>query len=139
MADSGKSKRILDIQQRLINGELLSKNKLAVEYGADPRSIQRDIDEIRAYYSDRASSGNNICEVAYDRKLKGFKLIEKDSNALTDAEIFAVMKILLCSRALSRSELRDIIGKLLDLNMLPSEKKMMKGLIDNELFNYVEP
>ena len=139
MADSGKSKRILDIQQRLINGELLNKSKLAIEYGADPRSIQRDIDEIRAYYSDRASSGNSICEVAYDRKLKGFKLVEKDSNALTDAEVFTVMKILLCSRVLSRSELRDIIGKLLDLNMLPSEQQKMKGLIDNELFNYVEP
>ena len=86
----------LDIQQRLIDGEVLNKNKLAMEYGADPRSIQRDIDEIRAYYSDRASSGNSICEVAYDRKLKGFRLVEKDSNALTDAEIFSLMKILLC-------------------------------------------
>ena len=139
MADSGKSKRILDIQQRLINGEVLNKNKLAMEYGADPRSIQRDIDEIRAYYSDRASSGNSICEVAYDRKLKGFRLVEKDSNALTDAEIFSLMKILLCSRSLSRVEVRSIIEKLLELNLLPSEKKVMKGLIDNELFNYVEP
>ena len=139
MADSGKSKRILDIQQRLIDGEVLNKSKLASEYGADPRSIQRDIDEIRAFYADRTASGNSICEVAYDRKLKGFRLVEKNSNALTDAEIFALMKILLCSRSLSRSEVRDIIEKLLELNLLPSEKKVMKGLIDNELFNYVEP
>ena len=139
MADSGKSKRILDIQQRLMSGELLNKNMLAREYGVDPRSIQRDIDEIRAYYSDRAALGNSICEVAYDRKKKGFRLIEKGSNALTNAEIFSLMKILLCSRSLSRTEVKDIIEKLLDLNLLPSEKKVMKALIDNELFNYVEP
>ena len=140
LADSSsKTKRILEIQDRLKAGEVLNKQQLAKEYGVDPRSIQRDIDEIRAFYADRVSSGNGITEISYDREKKGFKLAEKSSNALTDAEIFAVIKMILDSRSLQRSEARRVIEKLLDINLLPSEKKMMKGLISNELFNYVEP
>lgn len=137
---SSKSKRILDIHERLMAGEVLNKNSLAEEYGVDPRSIQRDIDEIRAYYADKAAGGAGcLSEIAYDRTEKGFKLTEKNNNALTDSEIFAVLKILLDSRSLSRAEIDIITDKLLDLSLLPSEKKVMKGLIGNEIYNYVEP
>ena len=137
--NSGKTKRILEIQERLKAGEILNKSRLADEYGVDPRSIQRDIDEIRAFYADRSLAGNSIIEISYDREHKGFRLVEKSSSALTDAEIFAVIKILLDSRALNKAEIRQIVEKLIDMNLLPSEKKMINGLISNELYNYAEP
>lgn len=137
--NSGKTKRILEIQERLKSGEILNKSRLADEYGVDPRSIQRDIDEIRAFYADRSLAGNSIIEISYDRKHMGFRLVEKSSSALTDAEIFAVIKILLDSRSLNKTEIRQIVEKLIDINLLPSEKKMINGLISNELYNYAEP
>ncbi len=54
-----------------------------------------------------------MSEIAYDRKGKGCKLMEKDNNALMEAEIFSVIKIILDSKVLSRTEINTIVTKLL--------------------------
>ena len=45
-----KYERILDMFVMLETGKELSKAQLAIEYEVDERTIQRDIDDIRAYY-----------------------------------------------------------------------------------------
>lgn len=139
MAETGKSKRILGIQQRLMYGEVLNKSQLAKEYSADPRSIQRDIDEIRAFYSNEVTEGNLIYDVVYDRLKKGFKLEKKSDKVLTNAEIFTIIKILLDSRVLGKDEVEDIVLKLLNVCLPQSEKKIVRDQIENELWNYTEP
>lgn len=47
-----KYERVLDIVFALENGKQLSKYELAATYEVDVRTIQRDIDDVRAYYSD---------------------------------------------------------------------------------------
>lgn len=39
-----KHDRVLELYSRLLTGEVLHKDKLALEYGVTTRSIQRDID-----------------------------------------------------------------------------------------------
>lgn len=139
MAKTGKSKRILQIQQMLMYGEILSKSQLAKEYSADPRSIQRDIDEIRAFYSDEGTDGNPLYNVVYDRSKKGFKLEKKSENILSNAEIFTIIKIILDSRVLRKDEVKNIVLKLLNVCLPQSEKKIVREQIENELWNYTEP
>lgn len=50
-----KYERILDMVFALESGKRISKSQLANEYKVDERTIQRDISDIRAYYSDSYS------------------------------------------------------------------------------------
>lgn len=52
-----KHDRVLEIYSHLLDGETVCKRELADEYGVSERSIQRDIDSIRDFYSDRAGKG----------------------------------------------------------------------------------
>lgn len=68
-----KYERILDIYCELEKGKVLKKEHLAKEYEVDERTIQRDIDDIRAYYCDsREESG--FKEIVYDYKKGGYRL-----------------------------------------------------------------
>ena len=49
MEDSGKILRVLDLYQRLQNGEIVNKSNAAVQYTVNERSIQRDIQDIRTF------------------------------------------------------------------------------------------
>ena len=134
-----KAGRILRIYDRLIAGDVVNKVKAADEFGVNPRSIQRDIDEIRENLSDRAASGGGISDVRYDRKERGFKLTKSEGDFLGNAEMFAVIKTILDSRSLSKKEATAICEKLLKRCLPYSDRNIMRELIGNELFNYVEP
>lgn len=136
---SKKHDRVLEIYNRLLSGEVINKAALALEYGVNPRSIQRDIDAIREFYSNRAVTGDGLSEIYYDRNAKGYRLINSKTVTLTNAELFSIIKILLESRALNKSEMTTVVEKLLDACLPPSEKRKMRGLAGNELFHYVEP
>ena len=68
-----KHERILDMVFALEDGKQLSKSELANEYEVDERTIQRDIDDIRAYYSD-AFLKFGLKEVVYDRASNRYKI-----------------------------------------------------------------
>lgn len=134
-----KHDRVLEIYTRLLSGETIHKQALAEEYGVAPRSIQRDIDSIRDFYSNRAVHGNGITEIKYDRITKGFRITNTKSLTLTNAELFVVAKIILEARSLCKEEAKRIISKLIDACLPPAEQKKMSDLLSNELFHYVEP
>ena len=136
---SNKHNRVLDLYNRLLSGEVLNKNQLALEYGVNPRSIQRDIDDIREFFSNRMISGSELTEIRYDRSAKGYKLVNLKTTTLTNAELFAVTKILFESRALNKEEMKTLVNKLVEACLPPGERKKMRDLTGNELFHYVEP
>ncbi len=68
-----KYERILDMFIALEAGKILTKAYLAQEYGVDERTIQRDIDDIRAYYYDSGEYAG-VKEVIYDHSCGGFKI-----------------------------------------------------------------
>ena len=131
-----KTERILDIYFRLSKGMVLNKKELADSYGVNPRSIQRDLDDIRCYFANNGEYGTKL---VYDREAKGFRLIRTDINTLSNSQMLTVCKILIESRALVKEEMEPIIRKLLN-NCVPyNEYDRVSQLISNELYHYLEP
>ena len=90
-----KNSRILDMYERLCAGKTLNKSDESLRFGIDERSVQRDIDDIRAYLAERSISSGDDRQVVYDRQKKGFLLSGYQSPLMTNSEILAVSKILL--------------------------------------------
>ena len=130
-----KHDRILEIYSRLLSGELIRKAELAEEYGVNPRSIQRDIDSIRDFYANRATQTGEAAEIRYDYAQKGFRLVSSKTVALTNAELFAISKILMESRSLCKEEMEHIVEELIEACLPANERKKMADLIRNELFH----
>lgn len=131
-----KGQRLLGIYHRLSQGELISKEVLAREYGVTEKSIQRDIDDIRSYLAGDKDEG--AADICYDRQAKGYRLVEEESRCLTRKEILAMAKILLESRAFAKEELHTILDKLIEA--CPREGcKVVEDMIRNETFCYVPP
>ena len=93
-----KNIRSLDMYVRLCEGKTISKSVEALRFNVDERSIQRDIDDIRAFIDERRMSGDSIT-IEYDRSKKGFIMVGDEPSMMTNSEILAVSKILLESRA----------------------------------------
>ena len=134
-----KSNRILSIYTRLLNGEVINKAYEAERYGVDKRSIQRDLDDIRAFLDERRADNGVHEEIVYSRSLGGYCLRSDESKLLTNGEILAVCKILLESRAFRREEMEQIIKKLVNRCVPEQKKKLVKELVSNEMFHYIEP
>ncbi len=134
-----KSIRVLDIYTQLINGEIVNKSKEAERFGKTNRTIQSDIDTVRAFCAEKSAMGEPDREVVYDKKLNGYCLKTTDERILKISEIFAVCKILLESRAFCKSDLEPIIEKLI-FNCIPKgNRRTVKELLSNEMYHYVEP
>lgn len=136
---TSKHERVLEIHSRLMSGEVVRKQELADEYGVNERSIQRDIDDIREFYSNRTVNGEGVTEVKYDRSAGGFRIVSEKMVTLTNAKLFSVAKILLESRSLKKEEMTKIIEDLVNACLPIGERRKMRDLLGNELFHYVEP
>lgn len=105
----------------------------------DERSIQRDIDDIRAFLDERTVRGSGDGRrVLYSREKKEFLMTGCEGSLMDNSEILAVSKILLESRAFTRLEISQILEKLI-LGCVPQvNRKLVSDLIANEKFHYVE-
>ena len=109
-----KNARVLDMYERLCSGKIINKSEEAQRFGVDERSIQRDIDDIRAFLDERAIvDAGDTRQVVYDRQKKGFLLSGYQSPLMTNSEILAVSKILLESRAFTKKEMSAVLDKLI--------------------------
>lgn len=130
-----KSTRLLEIYVRLIKGDVLPKAELSAQYCVSERSIQRDIEMLRAFLADE-HTGHSI---VYDHKSRGYRLIQTQPQGLNNGEILAVCKILLESRSLRREEMLPILNKLVECAVPMQNKKLVRDLIANEAFHYIPP
>lgn len=136
---SDKINRVLAIYTKLINGAIVNKASEAVHYGVNERSIQRDIEDIRNYMDLKGTNDGIINSVIYDRSVQGYRLEQVYKFEFTNAEILAICKILLASRAFTKTEMDAMLQKLIE-NCVPKEnQKIVKDLILNEKFHYIEP
>ena len=71
--NENKGARLLDMYDRLSHGEILSKKALAEAYGVTTKTIQRDIDELRAHLSETALRGGRG-EIQYDMGARGYQI-----------------------------------------------------------------
>ena len=131
-----KTERIISISQRVAAGELIVKAREAERFGVNERSIQRDLDDIRAYYAAEPELNR---ELIYDRTKKGYLLVQDSRQSLTNSEILTVCKILLESRSLVKEEMIPIIDKLVASCVPSQNKQLVTSLISNEKYHYLEP
>ncbi len=127
--------RMLDIYDRLNRGELLTKRDLARYYHVGEKTIQRDIDAIRNYLSENQTARPGAT-VLYDRRAHGYRLSRFEREWLTNQEALALCKILLESRALSGSEMKQLMEKILT-QASPGDREILGKIIRGEAAMYV--
>lgn len=134
-----KNARTLDMYVRLCEGKIINKSVEAQRFGVDERSIQRDIDDIRAFLDDRSVTyTSDTRTIEYERTKKGFVMTGAEGSAMTNSEILAVTKILLESRAFTKKELNSILNKMVEGCVPLKNMKLVSDLIANEKYHYVE-
>ena len=136
--NSDKTSRILSIYTRLLNGELIRTNDEVDHYAVNRRSILRDINDIRCFLDEEGEKQGYINTVIYDQERKGYRLEQIYRIKFTNAEILAICKILIDSRAFRKKDMSAVLDKLI-MGCVPSEnQKLVKTMIRNEEFHYIE-
>lgn len=129
-----KVNRILTIYSKLVHGDVINKVEMAELFNVNEKTIQRDLDDIRAYLCDnRESLGDK--DVIYVRSKKGY-ILQNREDVLTKEDILALIKILLESRTFCIDELNHLTNSILG-QVDTKQRKYIKEIIGNELLNYV--
>ena len=136
---SDQIERVLQIYSKLSDGFVVNKAEEATRYGVNERSIQRDIDHIRSFLDKDSERTGVVNSIVYDRIEKGYKLETIYKLRLRNSEILALCKILLDSRAFTKTEMVEMLDKLVSCCAPRVNQKRVKDLISNEEFHYVEP
>lgn len=137
MGKVDKGFRLLAMYERLNRGELLVKEELEHEFNVTPKTVQRDIDDLRAYLAENHSWEIDTY-IKYDRLKGGYYLVRFEREWFTNAEVLTVSKILLESRAFNKNELEQLINKLL-AQVTPKDRQHVNKIIYDEKFSYVPP
>ena len=133
-----KIERILDIYSKLLNGKLVQKRKESVRYHVDNRTIQRDIDDIRAYLAEMGRERGAGNTVVYDRARRGYRLETVQPLALTREEILVLCKMVLDSFMFSEEETRELLNKMLTVYTPKEERAVMAELLGVQTLPYEE-
>lgn len=131
--------RVLKIYSKLSDGYVVNKAEEAELYGVNERSIQRDIDHIRDFLDEDSERTGIVNTIVYDRIAKGYRLETLYQIRLQNSEVLALCKILLDSRAFTKTEMVEMLDKLITCCVPQVNQKRVKDLIRNEEFHYVEP
>lgn len=133
-----KVNRVLALYTKLMNGKMVYKLEEVQNWNVNERSIQRDIESIRMFLDTHPEGVPFHGSIVYDREHKAYRLDEMPKTKLTNSEILALCKILLDSRAFTKAEMMDLLDKLIS-GCVPKENQVMvRNLIKNEEFHYVE-
>lgn len=134
-----KNNRVLDLYNRLSEGKVINKAEEAKRFGVDERSIQRDIDDIRAFLDEqRTGDKADSRTIEYDRSQKGFVMAGEEGSLMSNSEILSVSKILLASRAFTKREIGSILKKMIKGCVPLKNMQLVRELVSNEQFHYVE-
>ena len=131
--------RALQIYTKLLEGKTVNKAEEAAFYGVSKRSIQRDMEDIRMFLDQDSERTGVINTLVYDRSQKGYRLESICKMKLENSEVLAICKILLDSRAFTKAEMVSILDRLIAGCVPPGNQAVIRDLIRNEEFYYVEP
>ncbi|MEQ6856912.1 WYL domain-containing protein [Lysinibacillus capsici] len=137
MVDSqqGKGYRVLSMFDRLMDGQGINKKQEALTHQVGEKTIQRDIDEIRTYL-EKAKLDYHL---QYVRTEKVYKLMHKKNNRLSKEQVLVIVKILIASKALVKSDIGEIVNQLLSHvavdqldQLLLNEKSLYEDIHQNK-------
>ena len=105
MQMTGKNNRILDLYDRLMNGETISKQEYADRYGVNEKSVQRDLRDIRNFFAFGEDVAHLPVGIFHKRLLPGaVRIAVEDSGSF-----LAGLKA--CFKRLRIGELRSVVGE----------------------------
>jgi len=133
--NGNKGFRLLSLYERLNKGNIVDKAQLAELFGVTQKTIQRDIDDLRAYLAETHFTETEVA-IKYDKSRNVYYLVRYEREWLTNQEIMALCKILLESRAFCKEELNSLISKLL-MQVVPDDRKQIENIIRSEQHHYV--
>lgn len=123
-----------------MEGRLIKKSVAAQKYGVNERSIQRDIEDIRAFCRNCMALGDSMPgDLIYDYIDKGYRLERRQAPKLSNSEVLALCKILLDSRAFVKTEMETMLHKVITCCVPESNQALITKLVNNETYHYVEP
>lgn len=132
---TNKGFRLLSIYERLNKGENVNKDNLATEFNVSKKTIQRDIDDLRAYIAETHYDEFETA-IKYSKSSNSYYLIRLEREWLTNKEALAICKILLEGRAFNKNEITQLINKLI-MQISPNDRTITKKIIQSEFFNYI--
>jgi len=132
---TNKGFRLLSIYERLNKGESVNKDNLATEFNVSKKTIQRDIDDLRAYIAETHYDEFETA-IKYSKSKNSYYLVRLEREWLTNKEALAICKILLESRAFNKIEITQLINKLI-MQISPNDRTITKKTIQSEFFNYI--
>lgn len=133
-----KAGRILSIYSRLKQGKVIYKNNESMSSKVAERTIQRDIADIENFLQNQHNETGLIEEIVYDKKAGGYRLETRNTSYLSKQEVVAACKVLLESRSLIKEEMFPLINKLIQNCNNAEDTKMIKEMIENEMYHYIE-
>ena len=133
--NGNKGFRLLSIYERLSKGKTIEKAQIAEMFGVTPKTIQRDIDDLRTYLAETHMTENDVA-IKYDKVRNVYYLVRFEREWLTNQEVMALCKILLESRAFCKEELDSVISKLIT-QVVPNDRKQIESIIRSEQFHYM--
>lgn len=137
--DHAKINRVLMLYTKMLNGQWISKEEEAERYGVSQKSIQRDLKDIRDFLENDASREGYLYKITCDRKQKKYGIKQVSPSMFTNSEIFAICKILLDSRALTKGEMDELLEKLVNCCVSEENQKLISDMVRNEKFHYIQP
>lgn len=132
--------RLLLIFMRLMSDKEVNKYELMDKFEKKESTIQRDIAKIESLLADEVYGMVSKEKIRIERDGKGnYKLLRENgnllNNELTDTELLMILKILVSTRIMTQSEIKNITTKLIQLG---DNQLKLKKAISNELFHYKE-
>lgn len=125
--------RVLSMYERLKDGEKIVKKDEAARFQTSEKSIQRDIKSIRDFLE--VDNPNEYLD--YDRSTKAYVLNTMTPKWLRNEDIFALLKVLIESRAFPKNEMHGLIDTLTSLAK-KEDQPIIKQMMANEKHLYVE-
>lgn len=132
--ENTRQSRVLEIFFRGLRGEDLSVQHLANEYGVSTKSITRSINDLKAFLADHRDLVGDT-ELSYSHQDKCYRL--HLAEFLSSKELFALMEVIIGSRAFSKVELLELTRKLKHFTT-PTDRQTLTELVRKELYHYPE-
>lgn len=132
--ENTRQSRVLEIFFRGLRGEDLSVQYLADEYGVSTKSITRSINDLKAFLADHRELVGDT-ELHYSHQDKCYRLHLPEF--LSSKELFALLEVIIGSRAFSKEELLELTGKLKRFTT-PADRHSLTELVRKELYHYPE-
>lgn len=127
-----KVTRVLTLYSKLMSGKLVNKRTFIEEYGISSRSFDRDIEDIRIFFSETFSG----MDLVYDRERQGYYIENLNIvKELSPMETVVLITMLKETRALRKDEFLGLMSSLLEATEKRNQQKI-KDLVKETCEDY---